>query len=616
MRWVVAPWQRWEFRGRPARRCALRPLILQQPGRPEPWSELELLDGSGTIALVTDQVDVALGAKGLDALPDVPLMGRLGDASASDRAMLLDLLRSVGLRRRQIKQALGADTSAARFAALIDVLTDSTPTPSVDRNGEIVVDAARRVARARPIPGLAAGGAFPTTSVLSTFTGANGATPTGMSDNPTADLDSGLRIQGNQGTAGSNTYSGSWWNAAQFGPDVEAGMTLATRPTPNNRYSAVFLRVASPGTSGVDGYQVWCEKLSGTDTVAVERITNQSYTSVGASISQEFSAGDGFGADMIGNTITIYRKPSVGSWGALATRTDSTYSGSGYIGWESDDTTSRIDDAFGGTVVAGGITATVGMVVETSTSLAFAKRKAKSFGQATEADTARGVTPSKGHVLGSVTETSAGQAFGKAKARSFNRVSESESARQVRAGRVYGMGRVSEGDAALSPGRVKARGVARVSESDVSRPLSRALIRLLGRVSESDSAFGLSPVAARVVPVVMVVESSVARAFGSVKAKAFGRASESSAASAFGRTKSRGVGAASEVDEARGWVWLRRRLVGRVEEVDEALPMRAVIGGDTRGHRGSAGASTRVLVGAAGSSTRGTSGSPGSGSDR
>src|ERR1039458_49106 len=45
--------------------------------------------------------------------------------------------------------------------------------------------------------------------------------------------------------------------------------------------------------------------------------------------------------------ITMWRKPSSGSWGVVASYTDTTYTGSGYVGWMTDASTTLID-SFGG----------------------------------------------------------------------------------------------------------------------------------------------------------------------------------------------------------------------------------------------------------------------------
>jgi hypothetical protein len=56
---------------------------------------------------------------------------------------------------------------------------------------------------------------------------------------------------------------------------------------------------------------------------------------------------------MIGSTITVYYKVGAGAWNSIGTRTDSTYTGSGYIGLWADCGTAnsgKFDDLKGGTL--------------------------------------------------------------------------------------------------------------------------------------------------------------------------------------------------------------------------------------------------------------------------
>jgi hypothetical protein len=189
--------------------------------------------------------------------------------------------------------------------------------------------------------------AFPTTSVLTSFTqadgNASGFTVIWSGDNP-------LYVTSNQArcnSAGGAADGG--WNAGTYGPDCEAYATISTLSSGKNLY--IYARISVLNTaSAPDAYRV---HFNGTSTVTIERYDHTgSSTVLGASISASFSAGDKIGISCVGSTITAYKYTS-GAWASLGARTDSTYSSAGYIGLEIQDTTYRCDDFGGGTVSTG-----------------------------------------------------------------------------------------------------------------------------------------------------------------------------------------------------------------------------------------------------------------------
>ncbi len=67
------------------------------------------------------------------------------------------------------------------------------------------------------------------------------------------------------------------------------------------------------------------------------------------------SAGDSFGIQMIGSTITVWYKAAAGSWTSLGTRTDTTYNNIGHVqfGIWSTVAGATYDNFGGGNVRAG-----------------------------------------------------------------------------------------------------------------------------------------------------------------------------------------------------------------------------------------------------------------------
>lgn len=329
MRWVLAPWEPVPASGFPGRRCALAGLIEQRPGGPEPWSELELRDGSGTIALVTEGADVALAARGIDALPDLPLMGRLADAAPSDRSMLLDLLRQVGLTAGEIREALGADTGAARLLAVIDALTATRPRPVIDDHGEIR-PGEERAPRPKPIPGTFAGGAYGDwLTLVDDCARADQGPPPGPGWAAFTSNTDRLRLESNLIRPDTTGNCTEHWDTATDDADSEVAAALSAVPSGSFDYLGVYIRGRQPGASTADGY--FAGVRNGGGNLDYYRMDNGGYTQLGATIgSAGFAAADWLGLNVTGTTLDARRYRS-GAWGsALGTRTDSTYTAAGY----------------------------------------------------------------------------------------------------------------------------------------------------------------------------------------------------------------------------------------------------------------------------------------------
>ncbi len=194
--------------------------------------------------------------------------------------------------------------------------------------------------------------AFPTTGILDAFTRADNADLGTNWTTPTLEGDLPMEIVSNQAgySIADNSFRDEYWNAATFGPDCEVYYTVATKPLVTTPVY-MFLRLQSPGTSGVDGY--YCEIINevATDDGGIYRLDNGAFTQLGASLSQEWTDGDGLGLEAIGSAIKAYRRSS-GTWSELASRTDSTYGSAGNIGIGIQGNTPRLDD-FGGGTVAG-----------------------------------------------------------------------------------------------------------------------------------------------------------------------------------------------------------------------------------------------------------------------
>ena len=171
--------------------------------------------------------------------------------------------------------------------------------------------------------------AFPTTGVLDSFTRANvGPPPSASWSYPWYPGDGGTQVFSNQCRSKAN-YGDAYWNVGTFGPSSEVYCTISTL-SPTNYIVYINLRTINPNSSTLCGYYIRYTNAA-TDTVQFYRVDDTVETQLGATISQDFSNGDGIGFDAVSSTLTAYRQSS-GAWSSVGSRTDATYTAAGYIG--------------------------------------------------------------------------------------------------------------------------------------------------------------------------------------------------------------------------------------------------------------------------------------------
>lgn len=203
--------------------------------------------------------------------------------------------------------------------------------------------------------------AFPTTSVLDSFTRTNASS---LGSNWGTDtIGAGATtfvVTSDRAAARNSSYAEQYWSAGStFGPDSEAYATTPALATGSFASFGFMVRTQSPGSTAADGYRLTISP--GSSEADISRVDNGVETQLGATISQAAAAGDTDGLEAVSSTITAYRKTSAGSWGSIGSRTDTTYSTAGRVGmWAFDPgATGTLDDFGGGTVVSGGTTQTV-----------------------------------------------------------------------------------------------------------------------------------------------------------------------------------------------------------------------------------------------------------------
>lgn len=195
--------------------------------------------------------------------------------------------------------------------------------------------------------------AFPLSAILDDFNRAD-ANPAGGSWTGVTSFGVGdVQIVSNTLKGVANAAGGcfAYWNTIMSGADAEAYCTIPTLPA-TNEYLDIGIRCVDMATAvTIDGYNVRLTKLSGTDTIVMNRIVNGALTALHTT-NQEVSAGDSIGISAIGSTISYYYKASAGAWTLLGSVTDTTYTAAGYnaVGIGGTAPSVAIDD-FGGGVV-------------------------------------------------------------------------------------------------------------------------------------------------------------------------------------------------------------------------------------------------------------------------
>ncbi len=194
--------------------------------------------------------------------------------------------------------------------------------------------------------------AFPTTSVIDSFTRADTGPPPGpLWSSPMWSGQSGLTVISNQ-AAGAATWKDAYITT-EVAADSEAFFTLATLPS---GLEGVFLhaRIQASGLGGSPNSYALRIGPGTTYLPVIQKIVAGVNTTLVTGATFTVAAGDKFGFDCIGTTLTAYRAPvATGVWAALCTVTDSTHTSGGRIGMEWKDSALRADDFGGGVIVSG-----------------------------------------------------------------------------------------------------------------------------------------------------------------------------------------------------------------------------------------------------------------------
>ena len=195
----------------------------------------------------------------------------------------------------------------------------------------------------------ASGAVGPTTPVLDGFNRSNGGAGAGWSLFRPTGFGS-MNVSGNAAVDSSTTaFAWNYWNAASFGPDCEAYVTIASYGASDT--VRIGARVINAGTSSASGYFV---QVSATGVWSIVRIDGGPSATLASGPTQMLAAGDKIAIRIVGSVVTALHYASGSGWTQVLSYDTSNdairYTSAGRIALEFK--TSTLDDLGGGTLTA------------------------------------------------------------------------------------------------------------------------------------------------------------------------------------------------------------------------------------------------------------------------
>jgi hypothetical protein len=192
----------------------------------------------------------------------------------------------------------------------------------------------------------ASSGIGPTTPVLDNFNRANGGVGANWSLIRPSGF-AGMNVLSNAAVDASATlFTWDFWNAATFGPDAEAYVTVAHYGASDT--TRIGARVSNGGTTSQSGYYV---AISSAGAWSILRIDSGISTTLASGATQALASGDKVAIRIVGTVVSALHFTG-GSWQQVLsydTSADSTrYSNAGNLAVEFR--TSTLDDFGGGTI--------------------------------------------------------------------------------------------------------------------------------------------------------------------------------------------------------------------------------------------------------------------------
>lgn len=156
-----------------------------------------------------------------------------------------------------------------------------------------------------------------------------------------------LGISANKARGASGAWHGNIWNPAQYGPDVACYMTVSFASAIGE--AVLLIRCASAAVA--DTYYLY---ISGS-AWSIRTVVSGSDGALasGGTGTQAVANGGLIGIEAVGTTLAAYYSSNGGSsWTTVATGTDSSHSGAGYVGLQANSNDADFDDFAAGAMSA------------------------------------------------------------------------------------------------------------------------------------------------------------------------------------------------------------------------------------------------------------------------
>ncbi len=197
----------------------------------------------------------------------------------------------------------------------------------------------------------------PVTPLLDDFNRSNANGPPGPSWSHTviasSSATSDLAINGQRATGVVNANGADFWNPKTFGPDSEAWVTVAVRPTVDQDSISLGVRIQGPTAAatagGYQAYYVYRSKPPDQYKIMLRPIGQAGGVILASANGPTLSPGDTLLFRAIGSTLELWRETGT-TWTRILTTTDSTISNAGYLMLSARNTAVRVDNFGGGTL--------------------------------------------------------------------------------------------------------------------------------------------------------------------------------------------------------------------------------------------------------------------------
>lgn len=152
----------------------------------------------------------------------------------------------------------------------------------------------------------------------------------------------GIELSGGIARGISSGYNISWFNATNYGPDLEVHSRMVGADGSGSGM-VVYARVNPFSGPTINGYLAAAIQASGDDYIVLQRIDSNVPTNLHSVIGQPVWPGHRIGMRIVGDQISLYYDDGTG-WEERQTVTDATYSAAGRVGLTLIDPSSAVDD--------------------------------------------------------------------------------------------------------------------------------------------------------------------------------------------------------------------------------------------------------------------------------